>query len=77
MIARFARWVTRSWPEPIYQLRAELGLGRGPDPIFEAKHSPYLVLSHVFALAGRAATGLAGFHQSDRLCVLRWRRGSA
>jgi rhamnosyltransferase subunit B len=45
VIARFARWVTRSWPEPIYQLRAELGLGRGPDPIFEAKHSPYLVLA--------------------------------
>jgi rhamnosyltransferase subunit B len=52
VIARFARWVTRSWPEPIYQLRAELGLGRGPDPIFEAKHSPYLVLAMFSPLLG-------------------------
>jgi rhamnosyltransferase subunit B len=52
VIAQFARWVTRSWPEPIYQLRAELGLGRGPDPIFEAKHSPYLVLALFSPLLG-------------------------
>ncbi len=52
VIARFARWVTRSWPEPIYKLRAELGLGRGPDPIFEAKHSPYLVLAMFSPLLG-------------------------
>jgi rhamnosyltransferase subunit B len=52
VIARFARWVTRSWPEPIYQLRSELGLGRGPDPIFEAKHSPYLVLAMFSPLLG-------------------------
>jgi rhamnosyltransferase subunit B len=52
VIARFARWVTRSWPEPIYQLRAELGLGRGPDPIFEAKHSSYLVLAMFSPLLG-------------------------
>ena len=67
VIARFARWVTRSWPEPIYQLRAELGLGRGPDPIFEAKHSPYLVLAMFSPLLGEpqpdwpAATKVTGF----------------
>ena len=67
IIARFARWVTRSWPEPIYQLRAELGLGRGPDPIFEAKHSPYLVLAMFSRLLGDpqpdwpAATLVTGF----------------
>src|SRR6201994_1173122 len=67
VIARFARWVTRSWPEPIYQLRAELGLGRGPDPIFEAKHSPYLVLAMFSPLLGEpqpdwpAATRTTGF----------------
>jgi rhamnosyltransferase subunit B len=67
VIARFARWVTRSWPEPIYQLRAELGLGRGPDPIFEAKHSPYLVLAMFSPLLGEpqpdwpAATRVTGF----------------
>jgi rhamnosyltransferase subunit B len=67
VIARFARWVTRSWPEPIYQLRSELGLGRGPDPIFEAKHSPYLVLAMFSSLLGEpqpdwpAATKTTGF----------------
>ncbi len=67
VIARFARWVTRSWPEPIYQLRAELGLDRGPDPIFEAKHSPYLVLAMFSPLLGEpqpdwpAATKVTGF----------------
>jgi rhamnosyltransferase subunit B len=67
VIARFARCVTRSWPEPIYQLRAELGLGRGPDPIFEAKHSPYLVLAMFSPLLGEpqpdwpASTKVTGF----------------
>ena len=67
VIARFARWVTRSWPEPIYQLRSELGLGRGPDPIFEAKHSPYLVLAMFSPLLGEpqpdwpASTKVTGF----------------
>ena len=50
---RLARFVTRKWPEPIYELRRELGLPRGPNPIFEAKHSPDLVLalfSHVLGV---------------------------
>ena len=42
---RLARFVTRKWPEPIYALRRELGLPMGPNPIFEAKHSPFLVLA--------------------------------
>ena len=42
---RLARFVTREWPEPIYELRRELGLARGRNPIFEAKHSPQLVLA--------------------------------
>lgn len=44
-IRRVAQFVTRKWPEPIYALRRELGLPPGPNPIFEAKHSPYLVLA--------------------------------
>ena len=47
---RLARFVTRKWPEPVYALRRELGLPPGSNPIFEAKHSPNLVLalfSHV------------------------------
>ena len=42
---RLARFVTRKWPEPVYELRRELGLKRGKNPIFDAKHSPNLVLA--------------------------------
>jgi UDP:flavonoid glycosyltransferase YjiC (YdhE family) len=42
---RLARFVTRKWPEPIYELRCELGLPKGKNPIFDAKHSPNLVLA--------------------------------
>jgi len=45
MIPHFARLVTRHWSEPIYALRKELGLPRGKDPIFDAKHSERLVLA--------------------------------
>ena len=42
---RLARFVTRKWPEPIYELRRELGLPPGANPMFDAKHSPNLVLA--------------------------------
>ena len=42
---RLARFVTRNWPEPVYELRCNLGLPRGKNPIFDAKHSPELVLA--------------------------------
>jgi rhamnosyltransferase subunit B len=45
VMRRLARFVTRKWPEPIYELRRELGLPKGPNPIFEAKNSPFLVLA--------------------------------
>jgi rhamnosyltransferase subunit B len=45
VIKRLARLVSRKWPEPIYALRNELGLPRGANPLFDAKHSPYLVLA--------------------------------
>ncbi len=45
VVARFARFVTRKWPEPVFALRKELGLPRGDDPIFDAKHSQRLVLA--------------------------------
>lgn len=44
-IRRLARFTTRKWPEPIYELRAELGLPHGSNPLFDAKHSPHLVLA--------------------------------
>ena len=45
VIKRLARFVSRKWPEPIYDLRRELGLPKGPNPLFDAKHSPHLVLA--------------------------------
>jgi UDP:flavonoid glycosyltransferase YjiC (YdhE family) len=45
VIRRVARFVSRNWPEPIYELRSELGLPRGENPLFDAKHSPNLVLA--------------------------------
>ena len=44
-IRRLARFVSRKWPQPSYDLRAELGLAKGANPLFDAKHSPYLVLA--------------------------------
>ena len=44
-LRRLARFVTRKWPEPVYELRRELGLPRGKNPLFDAKHSPNLVLA--------------------------------
>jgi UDP:flavonoid glycosyltransferase YjiC (YdhE family) len=53
VIRRLARFVSRKWPEPIYALRRELGLPRGANPLFDAKHSPYLVLALFSRLLGR------------------------
>jgi UDP:flavonoid glycosyltransferase YjiC (YdhE family) len=53
VIRRLARFVSRKWPQPIYDLRAELGLPRGSNPLFDAKHSPYLVLALFSRLLGR------------------------
>ncbi len=41
----FGRRQTRSWAEPIYTLRRELGLSAGQHPLFEDKCSPYLNLA--------------------------------
>ena len=51
-IRRLARFASRKWPAPIYELRSELGLPRGANPLFDAKHSPYLVLALFSRLLG-------------------------
>jgi len=53
-IKRLARFVSRKWPQPIYDLRAELGLPRGANPLFDAKHSPFLVLAMFSKVLGTA-----------------------
>jgi rhamnosyltransferase subunit B len=51
-INRLARIISRKWPQPIYDLRHELGLKRGRNPLFDAKHSPSLVLALFSRLLG-------------------------
>ncbi len=51
-VTRFARWMARDWAEPVYRLRAELGLARGANVIFDAKHAPGLVLAMFSPLLG-------------------------
>jgi UDP:flavonoid glycosyltransferase YjiC (YdhE family) len=53
VIKRLARFASRKWPEPIYALRRELGLPKGANPLFDAKHSPYLVLALFSQVLGR------------------------
>ena len=45
VIKRLAPLHHAQMARPIYELRRELGLGRGPNPLFDAKHSPNLVLA--------------------------------
>lgn len=52
-IRRLARFVSRKWSRPIYDLRSELSLARGRNPLFDAKHSPYLVLALFSRLLGQ------------------------
>jgi UDP:flavonoid glycosyltransferase YjiC (YdhE family) len=52
-IKRLARFVSRKWPQPIYDLREELGLPRGANPLFDAKHSPDLVLAMFSRVLGQ------------------------
>ncbi len=52
-INRLARLVSRKWPQPIYDLRRELGLPRGSNPLFDAKHSPHLVLALFSRVLGK------------------------
>ncbi|MBE9128752.1 MULTISPECIES: glycosyltransferase [unclassified Coleofasciculus] len=42
---RHFQWSARLWSAPVRQLRAELGLQPGYNPIFEGQHSPNLVLA--------------------------------
>ena len=53
-IKRLARLVSRNWPQPIYDLRSELGLPKGQNPLFDAKHSPFLVLAMFSRVLGVA-----------------------
>jgi rhamnosyltransferase subunit B len=70
-IRRLARFVSRKWPQPVYDLRHELGLERGANPLFDAKHSPDLVLALFSSVLGHqqpdwpANTIITGFCYYD------------
>ncbi len=74
VIKRLARFTTRKWPEPIYELRRELGLERGRNPLFDAKNSPNLVLALFSRVLGveqkdwPANTRITGFCYYDADC---------
>jgi UDP:flavonoid glycosyltransferase YjiC (YdhE family) len=71
VVKRLARFVSRKWPQPIYDLRAELGLPAGRNPLFNAKHSPLLVLALFSRVLGEeqkdwpANTTITGFCYYD------------
>jgi rhamnosyltransferase subunit B len=72
---RLARFVTRKWPEPVYELRRELGLPKGKNPIFDAKHSPNLVLALFSRVLGTEQKDWPEQHADHRILLLRCRRG--
>ncbi|MGF1478048.1 MAG: glycosyltransferase [Cyanophyceae cyanobacterium] len=52
-VVKFAKFVTRSWGKPVYELRQELGLSPIQNPIVgNDKYSPYLVLALFSSLLG-------------------------
>ncbi|HYG82515.1 MAG TPA: glycosyltransferase [Pyrinomonadaceae bacterium] len=67
-----ARRITDKWAEPVYRLRAEVGLPRGRHPIFEGQHSPRLVLALYSRVLGAPQpdwppnTAITGFPFFDR-----------
>lgn len=76
-LLRFLVLVSSSWLRPYRELERELGLERGPNPIFHGQHSPHLTLglfSPHFASpqsdwpANTVATGFP-FHEHDDASV--------
>ncbi|HET9332313.1 MAG TPA: glycosyltransferase [Gemmatimonadota bacterium] len=67
LLIRLAREITRSWIEPVRELREEHGLPPGGHPLYEGQHSPLLTLglfSRVIAEPQRdwpASAKLTGF----------------
>ena len=69
---RFARWSTRHWGAPVYELRRELGLPRGLEPVFGARANADALLGMFSPLVGApqpdwpANARTAGFAFYDR-----------
>ena len=52
-VINLAKSVTRSWGQPMHELRQELGLSKIGNPVIEAKFSPSLVLALFSAILGK------------------------
>lgn len=63
----FAKLTARSWGGPVRELRRELGLSPGRDPLFEGRNSPHLILALFSDVLGKpqpdwpANTQVTGF----------------
>jgi len=55
-VNRVARSTTRSWNSPVYQLRRELGLAQGLEPIYDGQHSPLKALAMFSPLLAQPQT---------------------
>ena len=73
VIKRVARFVTRKWPEPIYELRRELGLPQGRESAVRCQALAEPGAGAVFARAGRGAERLAAEHADYRLLLITMR----
>ncbi len=73
VLNKLGKFVVRDWGDPVRQLRAEIGIGPGGDPIFEGQHSPGLILAMFSELLGKPQpdwppnTRVTGFAFYDRL----------
>ena len=69
---RIGIWATRDWGAPLYQLREELGLPRGLEPLFSARAKAEALLGMFSPLVGRpqpdwpANARVTGFAFYDR-----------
>lgn len=72
VIVNVGKFTTRGWLKPVRQLRSELGLPPGKNPLFEGKHSPELVLGLFSPLLAQpqpdwpSQTVVTGFALYDR-----------
>ena len=53
LLLRYGRWATGGWMRPVQQLRAQLGLPPGANPLFEGQFSPSLTLALFSPLFGK------------------------
>jgi rhamnosyltransferase subunit B len=74
---RLARFVSRKWPQPIYDLRANWDCRAGQESAVRREALAVPGAGAVFAGAGHGAEGLAGEYADYGILLLRCGRGNA